>query len=192
MSFLGKKHPHLKFPVNGFTLVEVLVVVSLTVMIMLTASALFMTFLISGSKATNIQLIKTEGEHALNQMAFMLRNSISLLPNSSDQTCESNMSEITFQSIDGRTTTFGSVNDTSDGNATKLASTSATTSTSIFLTSSSVQIVEGPTFDCAATADGSGPYVTISFKLRKGTPNLDREHDIVEETFTTGVSLRNL
>jgi type II secretory pathway pseudopilin PulG len=190
MSFL--KAEFKKKPINGFTLIEVLVVVSLTVMIILTASALFMTFLISGSKASNIQLLKLEGDYAINQMTYMLRNAIALQPNSAvpPVSCGSNMTNIVVKSIDGGVTTLSSVNDTSDGDATKIASTSGTTS--VFLTSKAVQIVEGPTFDCAATADGSGPYVTISFKLRKGTPNLDRERDIVEQTFTTGVSLRNL
>jgi prepilin-type N-terminal cleavage/methylation domain-containing protein len=177
---------------TGFTLIEVLVVTSLTVMIMLTASALFMTFLISGAKTANLQLIKQEGDHAMNQMAFLLRNAIALHPNAAvpPQTCASNMTQIVLESLDGGITTLGSANDTTDNDATKLASSSATQSQ--FLTSSAVQIVEGPTFDCTDVADGTGSYVTISFKLRKGTPNLDQARDIVEETFTTGVSLRNL
>ncbi len=184
----GKKQTN---STHGFTLIEVLVVVSLTVIIMLTASALFMTFLISGAKTNNTQLVKIEGDQALNQMAFLLRNSLQLLPNSADpaEVCETGMREIALESYDGGSTTLSAQNDANDNNQTKIASSSGTKQQ--FLTSSAVQIIDGPTFDCAISPDGNPAYVQITFTLRKGTPNLDKARDVIEQTFTTGVSLRN-
>lgn len=168
----------------GFTLIELLVVVTLSIMLMLAASALFFMFLISNTKAGAVQRVKNEGEYALEQMSFLLRNALELQPNNLDQVCEENMSQISFISIDNQITTLGSYVDPSDG-ATKISSNSG------YLTSSGVDVVSGPEFDCTESSDGANQYVTITFILRKGTPGIDEPRDIVQETFTTGVNVRS-
>ena len=174
---------------DGFTLIELLIVVTLTVMLMLSASALFMTFLISGGKANTIQLVKNEGDHALNQMEFLLRNAIELQPNPASvpnpgQTCLTTMNAISFKSLDGGVTTLYAQTDTD--NKLKIASNSG-----IFLTSGNVTLTGQPTFSCATSSDDRIKYVTITFTLRKGTPGVDQARDIVEQTFRTGVSIRS-
>jgi len=169
---------------NGFTLIELLIVISITVILMLSASVLFMTFLISNSKVSGEQLVKQEGQHALNQMEFLLRNALEIIPNSSYQECESGMSEIRFLSIDGGITSL--TKEEVDGK-NKIASNSG-----IYLTSNAVEITNGPTFNCVQDNDQSHPYVDITFTLRKGTPGLDKDRDIVEETFTGSTTIRSL
>lgn len=169
---------------TGFTLIELLVVISITVIMMLTASVLFMTFLISNSKINGSQLVKQEGEYALNQIEFLLRNALEILPNSSSQECEENMTEIKFKSLDGGITTLGIEN---DNGTNKIASNSG-----IFLTSGAVTITQGPIFNCTQETDQSHPHINITFTLRKGTPGIDQERDITEETFNTGTTLRSL
>ncbi len=169
---------------NGFTLIELMIVVTLTVILMLTASVLFMTFLISNNRVNSSQLIKQEGRHALQQMEFLLRNAIEIVPNSLGQECELDMVEIRFNSIDGEQTTLQGEED--DG-IIKIASNSG-----VFLTSDAVEVTDGPTFDCTQDSDQSHPHINISFTLRKGTPGLDQERDIVEELFTTSTTLRSL
>ena len=169
---------------HGFTLIELLIVIAIIVVLMLAASVVFMTFLISNSRINSAQLVKQEGQYALQQMEFLLRNAIELLPNELNQECETNMSEIKFNSIDGGITSLGIEE---DGDTNKIASNSG-----IYLTSNSVEVTDGPTFDCTQDNDQSHPYINITFTLRKGTPGIDQTRDIVEETFTTGTTLRSL
>lgn len=170
----------------GFTLIEVLIVVSLSVLLMLTASSLFMTFLIGNTKTTTTQLVKAEGEYALNQMEFLLRNAIELMPNSNDEICEPNMDEITLKSFDNGITTLMRETDPSDSNLVKIASNSG-----VYLTSGAVELTSGPVFNCSETPDGLSQYVTITFQLRKGTPGIDQPRDIVVQDFLTSVNLRS-
>lgn len=169
----------------GFTLIELLVVVTLSIMLMLAASALFFMFLISNTKAGAEQRVKSEGEYALGQMTFLLRNALELKTNSLDQICEENMSEITFVSLDGGQTTLLSETDPAD-DLEKIASNSGT-----YLTSGAVELISGPEFDCRESGDGVNQFITISFILRKGTPGIDEARDIVQESFTAGVNVRS-
>ncbi|MFH1959029.1 MAG: type II secretion system protein [Patescibacteria group bacterium] len=169
----------------GFTLIELLIVITLTVIMLLTASTLFMTFLISGAKVNSAQLVKQEGQHALTQIEFLLRNAIEIVPNRFDQQCIANMTEIKFRSMDGEETTL-SIED--DGGIDKIASNSG-----IYLTSDAVEIVGGSiNFTCTQNNDQSHPHVNFSFTLRKGTLGVDKARDIVEETFTASTTIRSL
>lgn len=177
----------------GFTLVELLMVTALSVMIMLTATAMFMTFLIGNTKTSTAKLVKAEGDFALNQMAFLIRNAIELEPTTDTvtppgnviKTCESGMGTLALKSLDGETTILTRATDPSD-NRPKIASNSS------YLTSGAITLTSGPTFNCTRGSDYTSQYVTITFTLRKGTPGVDQPRDIVEQTFTTGVQIRSL
>lgn len=167
----------------GFTLFELLIAVSLTILLLLSASSLFMMFLIGNTKISGGKLVKAEGNYALSQMEFLLRNAIELLPNADDQQCELDMTEIRLKSIDGGITSlFGET----DSGVDKIASNSG-----VYLTSGSVELVTGPEFDCTQSDDETNPHITISFTLRKGTPGVDKPRDIIEETFTSSTNLRS-
>jgi len=168
----------------AFTIVEMLVVISLTVLLMLTATSLFMAMLIGNTKGTVTQKVKSEGEYAASQIEFLLRNAVSLQPNLLNQTCVAGMDSLSLKSIDNGVTTLSKETDPSDGKD-KIASNSG-----IYLTSGTTDITAGPTFDCRQSNDGTKTYVTVSFALRKGTPGVDKPRDIVEQVFTTSVSLR--
>lgn len=168
---------------RGFTLIELLIVVSLTVILSLAASALFLTSLVSSSKGNALQTVKTEGEYALSQIEFIIRNGLEILPNSAGITCDNDMSELKIRSIDQGTTTF--LAETVEG-VNKIASNSG-----IYLTSDSVTLVSGPKFDCKQSIGTGTPYVTVQFTLRKGTPGLDDTREIVERDFQTSVNLRS-
>jgi prepilin-type N-terminal cleavage/methylation domain-containing protein len=168
---------------NGFTLIELLVVISITVVLMLTASILFMTFLISNAKISSSQLVKQEGQYTLNQIEFLLRNAVEILPNSYGYECVAGMTEIRFRSFDNGTTTIW-VED--DGGVGKIASNSGQ-----YFTSDAVEVT-GINFDCSQSNDESHPHVNITFSLRRGTPGVDQDREIVEETFTTSTTIRSL
>lgn len=151
---------------------------------MLAASTIFLTFLVGNTRTTSLHLIKQEGQYALNQMEFLLRNSIELLPNSSGLECQTGMDEIKLKSIDGQTTTLMAEE---DGGVDKIASNSG-----VYLTSDSVELIEGPIFDCSQSDDQGHPFVNFRFTLRKGNPSLDPNRDIVEQEFKASTSIRSL
>jgi prepilin-type N-terminal cleavage/methylation domain-containing protein len=175
----------------GFTLIELIMVVTLSVILMLGASALFMTFLVSNTKVTSQQELKNEGEYALRQVEFLLRNATKLVadPNNSACVnnptvscyCSANMFKISLKSRDDGITTLSA----QDG---KIASDSGTAVNSgVYLTSSDYTL-NNLRFDCTGNANGSSPYVQVRFTLSKGTASND---DYVTQDFSTGVSLRN-
>ncbi len=169
---------------TGFTIIELLVVVTLSVMLMLGATALFLTFLVGNTRTNAEQSVKAEGEYALAQMEFLLRNAVELISNSYGQECQASMQEIALLSYDGGVTyLFGEAD--AQGQ-TKIASNSG-----VYLTSNDVEVTTGPIFNCEASDDGLIQYVDISFTLRKGTPGINQPSEIVEQTFSTGVNVRS-
>ncbi len=175
---------------RGFTLVELLVVISLTVVIMLSVTSMFLIFLVGNAKNSSVQVVKSEGEYTLNQMSFMLRNAVRLEDNGTGTACAAQMNTLKLKSIDANSTIFSITPDPSDPNNNRIASNSAQ-----FLTSPTVTVIPNadgqPLFSCQQSADGSRKYVTITFTLRKGTVGVDETRDIVEQRFQSGVALRN-
>jgi prepilin-type N-terminal cleavage/methylation domain-containing protein len=170
---------------RGFTLIELLIVVSLSVMLMLSASSLFMTFLLGNTKVARSQIIKHEGEYAMSQIDFLLRNAVQLVANSSGQVCAKDMTSVSFISLDSGKTTLGVATDPLDSKV-KIASNSTR-----FLTSGDVTIIDGPFFDCVQSTDKLSQYLGVRFTLRKGTPSLDLARDIIDQEFISGVGLRS-
>lgn len=173
----------------GFTFIELLVVVSLSVIIMLSVTTVFMMFLVGSSKTTSSQSVSAEGNAALQRITFLIRNAVRLLPNGAGQICEADMEGISIQSLDGKPTIFFVENDSEDSKD-KIASNSGN-----YLISGDVDLIENtdgqPLFSCQSSADGRRRYVTVTFTLRKGTPGVDEARDIVEQRFQSGVLLRN-
>lgn len=58
----------------GFTLIELLVVVGITAMVMITVSTIFMTFLLSNARTNARRVIQSDGNTALSQIEFEIRN----------------------------------------------------------------------------------------------------------------------
>lgn len=169
---------------HGFTLVELVVVISLMVMIMLTVTSLFFTSLISSTKTSTSAKIKEEGDFAVDQIEFLLRNAVKLVPNTGGETCGASMTEIRFQSHDDGITSLTAED---DNGVFKIASNSG-----VYLTSGDVVLEDNQIlFTCTQANDGSAQYVTVDFTLRKGTPGVDQPRDIVTQDFSTGVAIRN-
>lgn len=176
----------------GFTLIELMIVVVLSVMLLLTASTLFITMLISRTKTGGISSVKTEGDAAMAQIEFLLRNAFAIRPNIDGQTCELAMNEIALTGLDGGEYTLGSAEDPLGSGKYKIASISATATT--YLTTNGVELLgtqdQRITFNCSQLGS-SGSSVETIFSLRKGVPGVDQARDIVEQTFTSQTTLRN-
>ncbi|MEO8581866.1 MAG: prepilin-type N-terminal cleavage/methylation domain-containing protein [Patescibacteria group bacterium] len=168
---------------SGFSLVEMLIVVTLTVMIIVTASSVLLTTLLSGGQVNTTKTIKQNGDYAMGQMTTLLRNAVKLLPNDVGQTCVNGMTQLRFRSLDEGITTFErTIVSPTDA---RIASNSA-----IYLTSDAVYVTNGLQFDCQQTADGVVTNVTISFTLSKGNQSSSRVTDVGTQDFTSTVIVR--
>lgn len=58
----------------GFTLIELLVVVGITAMVMITVSTIFMTLLLSNARTNARRVIQSDGNTAMHQIEFEIRN----------------------------------------------------------------------------------------------------------------------
>ncbi len=192
MTYLRISQPHVFFTYNlGFTLIEVLIVVSVSIILVLAATNLFFSTLIGGGQTDIISEVKNNGDYAMGQMESVIRNARRLQKNSSDQLCESNMNELVVVGSDKGVTTFLLKEDeeaSESGVKKRIASSSATTDR--YLTSGEVEVINGPTFHCTQTDDRGVTTVDISFTLQKGTPDVDKAREVVEQTFQTSVVMR--
>jgi prepilin-type N-terminal cleavage/methylation domain-containing protein len=169
---------------HGYSLIELLIVMTLSVMLIVAASGIMMTALLNNGRVNVQKTIKQNGDHAMGQMTTRLRNAIKLVANSSGQTCAPGMSEIRFQSLDEGITTFSAV-EIEEGD-TRIASGSG----SIYLTSDAVKL-DSLVFDCTRADDGSSSSVKITFTLSKGQVGEGRATDYGLQEFTGNVTLRS-
>lgn len=174
---------------NGFTLMELLIVVALAIMLMITAVSLFFTTIVGTGKTASAEYVKQSGDQALTQMTYLIRNARKLVPNGSGQTCESNMRSLGVLGYDnGVTQLMMQV----DNGVSRIASGSGQ-----FLTPPDIVLEEPLTFDCSPTDydtptwDGSPPIIVVRFTLRKGDPAGSLARDIVTIPFESTVTLRN-
>lgn len=153
----------------GFSLIEMLVVITLLVVLSMIGTNLFLGTL-TGSNKTSIGLsLKQQGEYAMTQMINMIRGATRI------ETCA--VSEITIRNPDDQTTQF-----TLEDN--RIASNSG-----FYLTGNDVYVTQGPSFTCTLE-NGVYTFANISFTLKKGDPQVDKPIDVVEQSFTGGVGVR--
>jgi len=177
---------NIQYPVpnnhSGVSLVELLIVVTLTVILIVSATSLLFTTLLSGGKVNSQKTVKENGDYSMGQMTTLLRNAVVLLPNTDGDTCELGMDEIRFRSFDEGVTTFSGV---STGSVIKIASNSG-----VYLTSDAVTVETGPTFNCYQSPDRAITTIDISFTLETGDSN-DRSTDYHTEDFMNSVTIRS-
>jgi type II secretory pathway component PulJ len=158
---------------SGFTLIEVLVMTGLTVILLLSASAIFMTFLLNQSLVTQKQQIKSEGDNALKQMVQVLRQAKTI------EDCQTGQDEITFTDVSN---SQGRYYLDLDNNRIASASTPPT----VYLTSDDLS-VSNFSADCALSHESY--LVKFQFTLSNNTPSFGSNP--LEQTFEASVSLRN-
>lgn len=178
---------HKSLPVDqaGFTLLEVVVATAITIIMMVAATGLFMATIRSSAKDAQVSSVKTEGDYALSQMEFLLRNAISVIPNPatpSAPACASGMNSITFKLVDGGTTTLYTNNDL-------IASKSAIAANPVYLTTPSTTL-SGLNFDCSQAGSNYGTYVNVSFSLSKDDEGANTPNILTQE-FETSVTVRS-
>lgn len=157
----------------GFTLIEVLIVVSLLALIFIVGANLFFSTLKGASKAEIVKEIKQNGNFALGIMKRMIRNSREI-------DC-STPNQITITNPDQGQTTFRL--DASN----RIASESA--SGTQFLTSSQTP-ASSFSLSCSPVTSGAPTEVTLQFRLTQ-PGYLTRAEETAQVDFQTQVNTRN-
>lgn len=174
----------------GFTLLELLIVAGLSVLVMLTVTTMFLTFIITSKKSNLKQKVHNEGQVALSKIEFILRNSQRLVAGLDGATICNNdpdtpMSNIAVQGLDGYVTTLQSY-PLEDG---QLASYSTAINDYYYLTSEETTL-SNLRFICLTGGEENTYYVSTSFDLKIGSGSTNDKETAVE-SFQTGITLRN-
>ena len=162
----------------AFTLIEVLVTVSLTTLVMLSMTSLFISFIVSAGKSRLSQSLRENGSSAMQKMIEELRNAKNIL-----SVCDGNaLSELHFTNADEMPSRFLEEQDKIafivDGNTYFLSSNPG----------SGNDQLRDLEFVCYFTE--SAKYVEIGFTLASSAAtNPSASHSQLE--FSSGVSLRN-
>ncbi len=154
--------------VSGFTLIEMLVVLTIFALVMVTISGIFLASLRASFKSESIKEVKQNGNYALSVITRALKDA-------SELTSCTGTSRVDYKDADKNPAYFECVNNT-------IASGSAT----IRLTSNSVSV--SPCSFVCVSGNGQSPTVNIDYTVaRTGTGNTSETATI---KFKTQVTLR--
>lgn len=171
MSFrLPHRHTHLRQ--KGFTLIELLVVTGITAMIMLTATSMFATFLLSSARSNARRQLQAEGNEVIRKMEFVIRNARDV------PTCTGGVSTITLSTVTNSSTTLG-------------LNVTALEQDGVDITSANVRAVttgSTPVFTCTTLGSGSTKYVDVVFTLQ---PLAASDYSTISQDFKTTIQIRN-
>lgn len=161
----------------GFTLVELLVVTSLTVILMVASTSVFAMLIFTTNKTKIEEKIKNEGNNALSNMEFVLRNAEEVT-----SLCDgSPVDSLTIETINFPPTIIRIKRDQE-----KIAI--VTNGVTKYITSSGSNLT-GPNFICY-TGENDVQYVDMEFSLRLGQVAAQTRESTIE-TFKSGVTIRN-
>ena len=156
----------------GFSLLEVLVVISLVAVIAVTATQLLFTSLSGSGKASSLAVVKQNGDHAIGVIERNIRNAASVDCGVGDS--------ITITDSDGVVIVYTITTD-------QITQTAAT---DLYLTSDRL-VAENLTCSILSGTTGEPEIVSVSFLLRFGQPGVNKASEVASQVFESRVSLRN-
>lgn len=157
---------------KGYSLIEVLLAVTLIAVIMIAATQFLFTTLSGTGKATALAVIKQNGDHAVGVIDRRIRDAQS----------------VDCPTADSLLLTYTSATDTTFS-ITAFRVTLTTVSGDAYLTSSRI-VSENFTCLIISGIEGVPDVVQVTFQLRLGNPGSDRPEEVVVEQFETRTSLR--
>ena len=158
---------------NGFSLIEMLIVISsLGLFVLIGSNLLFGTFS-GGGKSEVSKEVRQNGEYALKTMEESIKNAVSL------ESCDSN--QVVVKAQDNQNTTYKVLED--EENISHIASNSS------YLTSNKVK-VEDFSFDCGELKIGLPPTIGINFKIVQAEET-DQPQRKSQMSFKITVVMRN-
>jgi prepilin-type N-terminal cleavage/methylation domain-containing protein len=179
---------------KGFTLLETLIAVSVMATIGSLIAQVFFTTTRTNTKTEALKEVKQNGDFALDVMTRMVRNSLSV--SSSCASTGTTLGALDIQNSDGDTTEFGCYYD--DANKiTRIASTSAATGTTEYLTSINTTLGGASCADAnnslsfvCTSFPGDPDHIVITFRLAQRGVSID-QFEKANMQFQTTVSARN-
>lgn len=166
----------------GFTLVELLVVVTLVAIIGLITTQIFIIGFTARSKTEILKEVKQTGDYSLSVIESMTRNAVDI----AGALCNTNSDSLTIVNPDGLSTTF-------DCSGTQIASISGlpdpTPTVSLSLTSSNVKVTSCNFRIVCPTPPLSPKYVFVNFTVSQTGSSLPPERRASVDYQTT-ISLR--
>jgi len=166
---------------QGFTLVEILVVIGLLGIIVAIGSNMFFTTLRSSSKSKILTTVKQNGDYALATIERLIRDSEKVITNSDGSLCVAGMNKIKTKRLNGDEIEFSC-----EGEGT---TDSLIASNSARLTSSDVK-VDSCSFDCSSQGEFYPQVVMINFTLSQAAVTT-RPEEQASLNFKATVTTRN-
>lgn len=165
---------------KAFTLLELLVTSSITALLMLAISSLFITFLATAYKSRISQNLRESGNNAMTQMAEMIRSASEVT-----STCASDemLDYISITNQDGFSTTLREEDD-------RIASVSANNKFYLTENSTNANYISNLLFTCYPTPEGK-KYIEIDFTLRNGDGEASNSARSTTLDFSSGLATRN-
>jgi len=168
---------------KAFTLLELLITTSVTALLMLAISSLFITFLATAYKSRISQNLRESGNNAITQMVEMIRSAGEV---TSPCLSEEPLDYISISDSDGLDTTIREEDN-------RIASISASTNNKFYLTESNTNpnYISNLIFTCYPTPEGK-KYIKIDFTLQVGD-NKEASNSARSTTldFSSGLVTRN-
>ena len=165
---------------QAFTLLELLITTSITALMMLAISSLFITFLATAYKSRISQNLRESGGNATRQMIDMIRSASEI---TSLCDAEQPLDYITLTGVDGLQTTIREEDD-------RIASVSATKKSYLTESAPSTDYLQNLTFKCYPTSEGK-KYLEVSFSLRVGEGEASNSARSTFLDFGSGTATRN-
>jgi prepilin-type N-terminal cleavage/methylation domain-containing protein len=165
---------------KAFTLLELLITSSITALLMLAISSLFISFLATAYKSRISQNLRESGGNAITQIIDMIRSSGEIT-----STCDSAtpLDHIIVIGADGVESTIMEEDD-------RIASVSATNKFYLTENSANPNYVSDLIFNCDLTPEGT-KYIEVSFTLHDGDNEASRSARSTTLDFSSGVATRN-
>lgn len=168
---------------NGFTLLELLVATSLTIILLLGVSSVFMTFMLGEARTNVRRQVQSEGAEIISRMEFLLRNSRALT------SCSSG-SSISFTTMDGDGTNTVVITHSYPNVKYRLDKVDPNTGAPISGAEETINpsdtVIENLSFQCSQDATTQKRVVVISFQAKKTKSGVE-----AKEIFKSYVQLRN-
>jgi prepilin-type N-terminal cleavage/methylation domain-containing protein len=172
----------------GFSLIELLTVVSITAIISLVSVAVLINTQIRGTKTSTIAKVRQEGEYVNEEISFVLRNAKYLLPNQDGQTCNEDMTAIKVLTKEDLVV---EIYTDDDGRIASQAGGLVAEDASAYLTSSGVKLISALTFHCTQEPYQKGALIDFTFTLATGDKSVLSKESYYEQVFTNSVYMRS-
>ncbi len=170
----------------GFSLIEVLVSTALLVLLLMTATTMMMTFLVSNAKTSIRHTVKGEGSFALAKMEHLIRNAETITtPNCTQD--GANNAAITMKNFDDTNTYTLAIS--SSGGTNQISYQNTVTLSSELFTSTNADVTNF-NLKCYGT-DSQNRRIEILFDLTRTVVSVQANTNPITENFRSVVQVRN-